>query len=102
MVTIRIGGTQRTLDEHYESWINQQIVARRQAGEPVCVVVSIEEDGLRMHLSTPGCGNGSVGGRPPNRQESAVLSLWQRHGLNADTFSGGDLIAFLKQLSRML
>jgi hypothetical protein len=56
-----------------------------------------------MVLSTPTCeSHGSSGGRPPNNQERRIFELWKERGLNLQDFSGGNLIAFLHQLRRLL
>lgn len=99
MVTIEIGSAQRNWqDSGLESWINQMINPAHAAGLPVCVRVRIDEETIRMALQTPGCSSGGGGGRPPNSQESRIFELWNKLGLNRDGFTGGNLIAFLKQL----
>lgn len=85
-----------------ESWINQQINRRRADGQVVCVRVNIQKDDLNMGLSTPTCGSMCGGGRPPNNREKRVFDLWDQRGLNDVEFTGGSLVAFLKQLSRLL
>lgn len=95
------GGETRSLAEAGESWINQQINRRRAEGQNVCVEVSISTSGLNLRLATPGCGSGG-GGRPPTANERAVLDLWSKLGLLSGDFTGGNLVAFLKQLRRLL
>jgi len=102
MVTIRIGDETRNLSDASESWINQQINRRRDDGQNICIEVSISSGGLNLRLATPGCGSGGGGGRPPNANEREVLDLWSKRGLNSRDFTGGSLIAFLKQLQRHL
>lgn len=62
MVTIQIGNdASRTLSDPTdvnESWVNQQINRRRQAGEPVCVRVTIKTDSIDFMLSSNGCSAG--------------------------------------------
>jgi hypothetical protein len=101
-VTVRIGEETRSLAEATESWINQQINRRRSDGQSVCVEVSISTSGLNLRLATPGCGSGGGGGRPPSANERAVLELWGKRGLDSSGFAGGNLVAFLKQLQRLL
>lgn len=100
-ITVRIGGETRNLEEASESWINQQINRRRAEGQNVCAEVSISTSGLNLRLATPGCGSGG-GGRPPTANERAVLDLWSKLGLLSSDFTGGNLVAFLKQLRRLL
>lgn len=100
MITIRIAEEERQLDSVDEQWINQQINRRRADGQAVCVRVTVHEDGLDMVLSTPNC-TGGGGGRPPRPQEKEVFDLWNQRGLNDADFTGGNLVAFLKQLKRL-
>ncbi len=103
MVTVQIGTSgERRLEEADESWINQQINRRRAEGQPVCVRVSIQTDGLHMSLSTPSCAGNGGGGRAPNAREQQVFDLWQQRGLNSNDFTGGNVVAFLKQLDRWI
>lgn len=102
MVTVRIGAETRNLPEADESWVNQQVARRRRDGQDVCVEVTFQTSGLNLRLATPGCGNGGGGGRLPNNNEREVLELWAKRGLNSSEFTGGNLIAFLKQLDRIL
>lgn len=97
MIIVKIGDTERELDSISESWINQQINRRRADGISVCVRVSIHENQLNMTLSTPNCPSGS-GGRPPTKKEKQVVDIWDQKGLNTEKFTGGNLIAFLKQI----
>jgi hypothetical protein len=102
VITIRIGDEVRSFAEASESWINQQVNRRRTEGQNVCVEVSISTSGLNLRLATPGCGSGGGGGRPPTANERAVLDLWSKLGLLSSDFTGGNLVAFLKQLRRLL
>lgn len=101
MITIRIGQETRSDADASESWINEQINRRRADGQNVCVEVSINTGGLNLRLTTAACGGGG-GGRPPNGNERAVIDLWNRRGLNTNDFTGGSLVAFLKQLRSLL
>jgi hypothetical protein len=99
MITIRIAEEERQLDAVDEQWINQQINRRRADGQSVCVIVTVHKDDLDMVLSTPNCASGG-GGRPPRPREKEVFDLWNQRGLNDTDFTGGNLVAFLKQLRR--
>lgn len=101
MVSIRINNEQRTLVEIDESWISQQINRRRAAGQTVCVQVTVNSGNLNLTLSTPTCAAGG-GGRAPNHDEQEVFDLWAKLGLNDARFTGGELVAFLKQLRRLI
>ena len=102
MVSIRIGEETRSIADASESWIAQQVNRRRADGQNVCVEVSINTLGLNIRLATPGCMAGVGGGRPPTANERAVFELWAKRGLDSSNFTGGNLIAFLHQLRRLL
>ena len=102
MVTIRIGSAQTSLEEMDEGWVNQQLSRRHADGFAVCVQVSISEPEVTMSLSTPQCAGGGGGGRLPNQRERRILELWSEHRLNGTDYTGGNLIAFLRQLRRLV
>ncbi len=105
MIRIRIAGLDRDFSDDLrdldESWINQHINRRKADGLQVCVQVEIEVDSLHILLTTPGCPTGG-GGRSPNAREQEVFELWRKLGLDSSDFSGGNVIAFLKQMRRNL
>lgn len=102
-VRIRIGTETRNLEDASESWITDQINRRKKDGQSVCVEVVIHTSGLNIRLATPGCGSaGRGGGRPPTANEQSIFRLWDERGLDSDGFAGGNLVAFLKQLRRLL
>lgn len=100
MIVLTIGGQEREIESIDEQWINQQINQRRAAGEDVCVRVTIRQNNLNLSLATPTCPGGGRG-RPPLPEEQEVLDLWKARGLNDVNFSGGSVVAFLKQLKRL-
>lgn len=102
MIRVQIGGDERELATADEQWINQQINRRRADGQTVCVRVTVKEGDLSMVLSTPTCGGSGAGGRPPRPQEKEIFNLWNQRGLDDASFTGGNLVAFLKQLKHLL
>jgi len=99
VITVRIGTDERDMTRDIdEQWIHQQINRRRHDGELVCVRVSIRETDAQVVLATPSCGGAGGGGRAPNATEREIIELWNKRGLNDSTFTGGSLVAFLKQL----
>jgi len=90
------------MQEADESWINQNVNGRRSDGIMVCVQVRIQEGGADLALATPGCSSGFGGGRPPNALEQRIIDLWNERGLNAAGFTGGNVVAFLHQLRKVL
>ena len=100
MVKIKIGPNERELEDADESWINREINRLRKGGKPVCVRVRIRTDSLNFTLATPGCGGRR--GRGPEPQEQEIFDLWKKRGLTQPDFTGGQLVAFLKQLRQLL
>lgn len=97
-IVIHIGSETRDFID--ERWINDQL-HRRGTDGPVCVQVSINTSAINVSLATPACAPGIGGSRPPTPAEREVLDLWNHHRLNTNSFTGGSLIAFLKQLRRV-
>ena len=103
MIRIKIGSNEpREFKDASPDRINEQISLRRKDGVAVCVRVSIEEGSINMVLSTLGCQSGEGSGRPPNEQEKKIFGLWEKLHLNKESFTGGNLVAFLKQVSKLL
>lgn len=102
MIKIQIGILERTLEEVTPEWINQQINLRRKDGVFVSVKVIIKTGSINMMLSTPDEESTAQAGRVPNEQERVIFDLWNKHQLNDIHFSGGNLVAFLKQLVRVV
>jgi len=101
MITVTVGNVDRPLEEATPDWINHQINRRRGDGISVCVRVTIKEGDVNVILTTPSC-NGTGGGRQPNPREQAILDLWHHRGLREPDFTGGNVVAFLRQLSRLI
>lgn len=102
MVIVTIGSDSRAGEEADPQWVTQEINRRRQDGQAVCVRVQIHEDGVAVALSTPNCAGGGGGGRAPNAKEQRILDLWAQHRLTTNEFGTGELVAFLRQLRRLL
>ncbi len=98
MIKVRIGNVEKDSQDVNEGWINQQLNRQRGNRQSVCVQVTIDEPSLNMVLSTSGC-SGTGGSRPPNERERRIFQLWERHKLSGSDFTGGSLIAFLRQIS---
>ena len=97
MIKIHIGSSERDILQVTEHWIRQQINRRRADNVDLCVRVNIHDVNRHMVLSTPSC-PGCSGDRFPNRYEKQIFNLWEKCGLNKDTFLAGNLIAFLRQI----
>ena len=100
MVKIKIGGNERNIEEADSSWINQQINRQRKDG-PVCVRVTINNNDVNMVLSSGNCPQGG-GGRPPRPKEKEIFELWDKHQLNEKDFPSGQLVSFIKQITKLL
>ncbi|MBI4547535.1 MAG: hypothetical protein HY707_06135 [Ignavibacteriae bacterium] len=68
----------------------------KKDGLAICVHLKINDAERNMLLTTPDCPSG-VGGRAPNPAEREIIELWEKRGMNNQNFTGGNLIAFLKQ-----
>lgn len=101
MISISIGETERGLADATPDWINRQINRRRDNRGRVCVRVRIDCPGVRVTLASPACRSG-VGTRPPNRDEQRIFALWGERGLDNEDFTGGNLVAFLRQLQDLV
>lgn len=97
MIIVAIGESERSYEDASPHWINEQINRRRNDNFPVCVRVTIKKGAIDMILSTPCCSGGS-GGRAPRPQEQEIFELWDKRHMNNDDFTGGNLVAFLKQI----
>lgn len=103
MIRIKIGSNEwRELKDVSPDWINEQINLRRRDGVAVCVRVSIKERSINMVLLTPGCPGIRGSGLSLSQREKQILGLWEKLHLNKESFTGGNLIAFLKQVPKLL
>ncbi len=101
MITIRIGDSERTIQQFSPSWLREQIGGRRDSDEAACVVVDIRVTDVDLRLATPGCASSGGSCRSLTRKEQAIVQLWKDRGLNSPDFEVGHLIAFLNQLKHM-
>jgi hypothetical protein len=102
MVTVKIGSSEQQLESLDEGWLLQQINRRQRDGESVCVIVEIDESPINIILATLGCASGGGSSRVFTAQEQKVIELWRKHHLDEREFQGGELMAFLKQLRRIV
>jgi hypothetical protein len=99
-IKVQIGTNERDISNMESNWVNEQINRRKKDGVSVCVRVSINQRDINIKLATKACQGGrSVGGRTPNNHEKEIFDLWNKLHLNRESFSGGNLVAFLKQIA---
>lgn len=55
-----------------------------------------------LTLASAGCGGGGGGGRPLTADQQRVVDPWVERGLANADFTGGNVVAFLCQLFRLL
>ena len=79
-----------------EKWLHGE-VRRQQPLGPVCVRVEIRQGDVTLIFATRACAGGG-GVRDYNRQEQGVIQRWRELGLDADSWTSGNLLAFLKSL----
>lgn len=97
MIEVQIGDIKKKLEDASSRWINEQINRRRRDGRPICVQV-FDKPQVRMKLTTPDCAS-TVGTREASMREQEIFELWNKHRMNEPDFNGGNLVAFLKQVS---
>lgn len=101
MITVTIGGMTIPVEQVSEGWINQMISESRRRHTSLCIQVSVQVASAQMTLSTPGCGGGVGGSRPPNPTEQRIFDAWKRKGLHNGDFNPGDFRSFLSELARL-
>ena len=98
MIRVVIGSDERSGDSPNdipERWVTDQVNRRKSDGNP-CVRVLIQTSTINLNLIAGGCSGGGGSGRPLSGVQSAIVDLWTKH--LAGDFSGGNVVAFLKQL----
>jgi len=98
-IEVEITGERRRLSDADAQWIHEQVGNRRRDHRPVCVRVYVSDGGIDVMLSTPGCPVGG-GSRQASPEERPIIDLWRERHLDQADFTGGDVIAFLRQLMR--
>lgn len=99
MIEVQIGNTKKNLEHTNPSWINEQLDRRRRESELICVQVFMDRPQMHIRLSTPDCPP-VTGGRSATPQEQELFDMWEKRGLNDANFASGNLVAFLKQVSK--
>ncbi|WP_136524136.1 hypothetical protein [Geomonas ferrireducens] len=103
-IRIQIGAQERDLRQADEHWIIDLIKDQQHDLGDVCVQVIIESRDIHLRLRSPGCpSSGGGGGLQANEIELRILDLWQQHvGREKKHLGGGEVVAFVKALQRIL
>jgi len=98
-IRVKIGSVENDIKDADPNWINEQINRRRADGALVCVQVTIIWESVDLLLSTSDCPRFTGGTRPLSVRENEIFDLWNKLHLNDKDFSGGNLVAFLRQIT---
>ena len=101
MVKVQVGGVEKDASAVDQQWLCKLINGLRRDGQSDCVRVRIQDDGVDLALTTPGCA-GLGGTRALTQRESKIVDLWRKAHLDMRDFSCGNVHAFLVQLQRVL
>lgn len=100
MITVSVNNVELNTDDLTS--IAPQINRRKDDAKKICLRVLIKAGRIDVSLSTVGCPQGTGYFRPPNELEERIFRLWERCGLDREEFSGGQVVAFLQQVSSLL
>lgn len=104
-IKIKIGDSEERVwhDDATTSWIREQIGARLDAGVSVCVIVTVNGNGVdNLWFAAGECGSSRGGSGVPSysREEQQVIDTWHRIGVQESPINAGKLTAFMQQVSR--
>jgi hypothetical protein len=99
-VSITIGDENRAYPSASKDWINKAFARARKQGVLPVVTVQISQPGLVLGLATPGSGRGGGGSLTP--AQNRIVEAWMRHRMTSTNYTGGNLIAFLNDLERLI
>lgn len=97
-IRVKIGSIEKDIADVDPNWVNEQINRRRDDGAAVCVQVTIDKESVHLHLITSDCPHSGGSNRLLSTQENETISLWNKLHLDEENFSGGNLVAFLRQI----
>lgn len=101
-IRVKIGNQEHDLSQADKHWITSQIRDQQSDNGSVCVQIIIEKGDVSLRLRSAGCPSTGGGGRQANPNELRILDLWQQHGAKEGHLGGGEVVAFLNQLQRIL
>lgn len=105
MIRIKIGESERELDNADAQWVTEQVRGYKRAnGSLPCVRVRVDESQATINLIAANCARstGGGGGVPQwNQAESEVLEWWKRLHMDGFTWTQGNLQAFVEKLRQL-
>jgi hypothetical protein len=102
-VRIKIGNQEHDLLQADKHWIISQISEQQNDNGSVCVQIAIEKGDVNIRLCSGACpATGGGVGRQANQLEQRIIELWEKHGGKRKHLGGGEIVAFLEQLQRIL
>lgn len=102
MITLKIGNNERSDGNINAQWIQEQINARRKAGEKICVFFNVNCGDVNLNLPSRDCPkSGDGGGRSPNFKEEFILDEWRKKGYPDQDINTGMVVSFWEFLKRV-
>jgi hypothetical protein len=101
-VRIKIGNQEHDIAQADSHWIISQIKDQQSDTGSVCVQIVIKKGDVDLQLRSAGCPSTGGGSRQASQQELRILELWEDHSSREKQLNGGEIIAFLNQLKRIL
>ncbi len=101
-VRVKIGNQEHDLSQADKHWIISQIKDQQSDKGNVCVQITIKEADVDLRLRSSGCPPTGGGSREATPKEKRILDLWQQHGGREGHLGGGEVVAFLTQLERIV
>ena len=100
-VSITIGDETRSYASATKDWINKTFAFAKRQGLLPSVTIQLSQPGLVLGLATPGAGRRGDGGALTPAQ-NRIVEVWIRHHMTSNHYTGGNLIAFLSELERLI
>jgi len=100
-VSITVGDETRSYASATKDWINKAFSLAKRQGFLPSVTIQINQPGLVLGLATPSAARGGGGGVLTPLQ-NRIVEAWMRHHMSSDSYTGGNLIAFLNDLERLV
>jgi hypothetical protein len=89
MITLQIGTAERRDGDIEKRWIQDQVNSRRKNGEPICVTLHIQCDGINIKLASGDCAKSGGGSRQLKKKEQFIVDEWKK-GFSQQRSKTGD------------